>query len=227
MNDWWQNKYNKSTDFLKTFQKWENIRNKLNIYKIINKKLKCKDILNVGCGTGLDYLKYKEYFLTNNINWFGLDYSNFMVLEGRKKNIPIGQGNIYELDFVINKKYECVLAINIFEHLDNFDLAFNNMLKVSSKYILISFFKIPLEDNKVIIINKHINNKDVKIKESISGKKFIKENPGFRNGFTKKCFYNIHNKNYIENIIKKKNLKFYWLKYDENELDTILLVVEI
>ena len=42
-----------------------------------------------------------------------------MVDEGKKNNIPIKKGNINELDLVINKQYNCVLAIDVFEHLDN------------------------------------------------------------------------------------------------------------
>ena len=42
MNDWWQNKYNENPSFLKTFKKWENGRDKFNIYKIINEKLSVK-----------------------------------------------------------------------------------------------------------------------------------------------------------------------------------------
>jgi len=99
------------------------------------------------------------------------------------------------------------------------------MINFSNKYIIISFFKIPIENNKEIVVNKHVNDKDVKIKESMNGKKFIKENPGFRNGFTKNCFYNIHNKNYIENFLTKNTLKFEWMKY-EKDVNTILLIIE-
>jgi len=89
------------------------------------------------------------------------------------------------------------------------------MINFSNKYVIIAFFKIPIENNKEIVVNKHVNDKDVKIKECMNGKKFIKENPGFRNGFTKNCFYNIHNKNYIENFLTKNTLKFEWMKYEK------------
>ena len=137
-------------------------------------------------------------------------------------------GDVYEvLEKLPDSSVLAIYSSHFVEHLDDFKLAFNNLLKVSNKYVLIAFFKIPLEENNVITVNKHINNKDIKIKESMSGKKFITENPGFRNGFTKNCFYNIHNKNYIEDILQKNKLKFNWLKIKENELDTILLVIEI
>ena len=225
MDNWWQNKYIENNNFVETFKKWEINRNKLNIYKIINEKLNCKNILNVGCGTGLDFKMYKKYFLKNNITWKGIENSDFMVSEGKKQKIPIKKGNIYQLELILDQKYECVLAIDVFEHLDDFESALINMLNFCNKYVLISFFKKPLENNKKIIINKHINNKDVKKEECMDGKKFIKENPGFRNGFTKNCFYNIHNKNYIEDFLTKNNLKFEWMKYDIDD-NTILLIIE-
>ena len=225
MNDWWQKKYNENNNFNEIFKKWEVGRNKLNIYKIINENLNCKNILNVGCGTGYDFKEFNNYFTKNKLTWEGVEYSDFMVDEGKKNNIPIKKGNIYELDLVINKQYNCVLAIDVFEHLDNLELALNNMINFSNKYVIISFFKIPIENNKEIVVNKHINDKDVKIKECMNGKKFIKENPGFRNGYCKNCFYNTHNKNYIEDFLIKNNLEFEWKKYDDND-NTILLIIE-
>ena len=61
MENWWQNKYNQDNNFINIFKNWEVGRNKLNIYKIIVQNFNCKNILNVDCGTGKDYLMYKDY----------------------------------------------------------------------------------------------------------------------------------------------------------------------
>ena len=186
---------------------------------------KCKNILNVGCGTGYDFVKNLDYFKENNVSWFGVEYSKFMVEDGIKNGIPIKQGDIYNLENVIEDNFDCCLALDIFEHLNDFESAFIQMKKRTNNILAIAFFKKPLPKNSVITINKHINEKDCKKTETMEYE-YIQENPGYRKGQTKNCYYNIHNKNSIEEIMTKNNLKFRWLSYDENDDKTILLICE-
>ena len=59
----------------------------------------------------------------------------------------------------------------------------------------------------------------------IKGTLYLKENPGWRNGFTKDCFYNYHNKTYLEDILRQENYSFKWSKYEKSN-DTCLLLIE-
>jgi hypothetical protein len=65
--------YNENNNFNKIFKKWEIVRNKLNIYKIINENLNCKNILNVGCGTSSDFKEFNDYFTKNKLTWEGVE----------------------------------------------------------------------------------------------------------------------------------------------------------
>ena len=138
MENWWQNKYISDNNFSSLFKSWEKGRNKLPIYKLIVEKYKCSNILNVGCGCGYDYMEYYEYFKKNNVSWYGIEYSDFMVNECKKNNIPAEKGNILNLN--IKKTYDCVLCIDVLEHIDDLKTAFKNLFKVSKKYIVIAFF---------------------------------------------------------------------------------------
>ena len=97
------------------------------------------------------------------------------------------------------------------------------MIRVSKKHVIISFFKCPIDENTTLNINIHKSGNDFRTNKKLhENQLYIKENPSWRNGFTKDCFYNYHNKNLInkELLNNDKVLNYNWYYTDDlNFLD--------
>lgn len=200
--------------------------NKYLIYNdIINSG--CKSIINAGCGTGKDYIYFKDLFTKNNILWNGIEITDFMVEEGKRNNVPIKKGNILYINYIDNT-FDCALSIDVFEHLIDIKTALYEMIRVSKKEVIIHFFKIPQPIGTKLILNKHIDNGEIK-KEEIMTENilFLVENPGWRNGYTKGSFYNWHNKNYIELILNNNNNKVHNYIWKEIIDDKFCILLKI
>lgn len=91
------------------------------------------NILDVGCGEG---------FIINSLkknNLIGIDISE-NALTIAKKNNPecmLCKGNIYGLPLKKNS-FDLVIALEVLEHLDNFEIAINEIKRVTVKYCLFS-----------------------------------------------------------------------------------------
>lgn len=193
--------------------------------------LNCKSILNCGCGTGNDFITFRDLFEKNNIKVMGIEYSDFMIEEAKKNSLPVLKGNIKNISFDDNS-FDSSIAIDVFEHLNELSIALNEMIRISKKKVIISFFKTPIEENTTINVNIHNYfpvGRDVKMNKTLKKNQlYIKENPGWRNGFTKGCFYNYHNKNLIEkellNNDKVENYNWYFRNYDDINKNCYLLI---
>ncbi|PCJ21366.1 MAG: hypothetical protein COB02_01910 [Candidatus Cloacimonadota bacterium] len=83
-------------------------------------------LLNVG-GGGHHYMKKH---LDEQVQYFELDIAGSPDLKiNLEKEIPIP---------IENNKYETVVCTDVLEHLDNFHQVFNELLRISSKYLIIS-----------------------------------------------------------------------------------------
>ena len=228
MESWWQEKFEEDGQFLKRFKTWEGkTEYKKNLYnELIN--LNCKSILNCGCGTGKDLITFKDLFEKNNIKVIGIEYSDFMVKEAKKHGLLVLKGNIKNISFGDNS-FDSSIAIDVFEHLNELSIALNEMIRISKKNVIIGFFKTPIGENTTINVNIHHSQGDVRINKTLNKNQlYIKENPGWRNGFTKGCFYNYHNKNLIEkellNNDKVENYNWYYRNSDNINKKCYLLI---
>ena len=212
MEEWWQNKFNEDKAFLRRFKTWEGKQRYKNILYNELIRLNCKTILNCGCGTGRDLINFEQLFKINNIQVSGIEYSDFMVKDAQRNNLPVIKGNIKKISYN-DDNFDASIAIDVFEHINNISVVLSEMIRVSKNHVIISFFKCPINENTTLILNVHHQNSDMKQKKTLNvNQLYITENPGYRNGFTKDCFYNYHNKNLIENELlnNEKVLNFNW-----------------
>jgi ubiquinone/menaquinone biosynthesis C-methylase UbiE len=139
MEFWWQKKFEEDEQFLERFKKWEGkTEYKKNLYnELIN--LNCKSILNCGCGTGNDFITFRDLFEKNNIKVMGIEYSDFMIEEAKKNSLPVLKGNIKNISFDDNS-FDSSIAIDVFEHLNELSIALNEMIRISKKKSYYQFF---------------------------------------------------------------------------------------
>ena len=103
-------------------------------------KDKSISICELGAGGGLFQFLLKELGYTNS---FGVDTSKEQVKEAKKLNIDVREYNIYEFietSIKENKKFDVIIAIDVFEHFNKEDL-FN----------LINKLYIVLNDNGMVV----------------------------------------------------------------------------
>ncbi len=224
MDSWWQNKYDVDPDFLKTFISWEKqkLTAKEQVYQLILQDHP-STILNCGCGCGYDYLYFKNILDVHKASWSGIEISDFMVNECLRAKIPITKGSITEMPFT-NNHYDTVMAYDVFEHLEDFESGLLEMLRVARRSVYINFFKPPKNSTETFKIGRHVHVNDKVVdrmeKVVLNSSKSIKENPAWRRGFTRGCFYQHWNKQYIERLLCNNNTiaKFEWIYIEKDIL---------
>lgn len=111
--------------------------------------------LEIGCGEG-----YVTNFLYNlGINIEGADISLEALKIAREKfpKINFTQKSIYELT-KYGKKYDIIFAIEVLEHLENLELAIEEMINCSNNYVFLSVPNEPLFRFANILRFKYLRN---------------------------------------------------------------------
>jgi len=128
-------------------------------------------ILDVGCGSGvmLDVLQ-KKY----NIKISGMDISENII---NKNKTYFPDMNFYNADIsdtIIPKKFDCVIASEVLEHIVDYKTALINLTKMADKYIIITVPSCPLfpTDKNVGHIRHFNKNGLVELKEILSNENF-------------------------------------------------------
>jgi ubiquinone/menaquinone biosynthesis C-methylase UbiE len=108
-------------------------------YRELLKELGVPNMLEVGCGPGVDYLGAVK---TNpDIRYTGVDLTKQMI-EHCQQHYPGGtfmQASIFQLPFA-NDSFELVYCKDVLNHLDDWKSGFAELLRVSGKYVLVNFF---------------------------------------------------------------------------------------
>lgn len=116
---------------------------------ILNKlaELEVHTLLDVGCGTGPIYEMLINQDDThhpwdNIIAYKGVDYSRTMI-ETCKKLFPHGEFAVEDARFLneASNEWECVLLMHCLDHLDDYQSAIREAVRVSSKYIVICLWR--------------------------------------------------------------------------------------
>jgi SAM-dependent methyltransferase len=112
---------------------WNFFRNLLSL--VASKKV--DSILDVGCGEGFTLNRLKEYGIGKYLE--GVEQSKDAIELGRKTypDIKIIKGSIYDLPYKDNS-FNLVLCTEVLEHLDNPSKALKELVRVSSKYLIVS-----------------------------------------------------------------------------------------
>jgi ubiquinone/menaquinone biosynthesis C-methylase UbiE len=108
-------------------------------YRTILQQLKVPAMLEVGCGPGVDYVGAIKTI--PGINYTGVDLTTTMV-EYCRKTFPSAsfiQADIKQLPFTENQ-FDLVYCKDVLNHLDQWQDAFRELMRVSKKYVLVNFF---------------------------------------------------------------------------------------
>jgi len=120
-----------------------------NFYSIIEKEIissiksEISDILEIGCGAGESSLRIQK--MLNGINYVASEYDLRYIEAINRKGLPIKviQENVYNLT-QSNSSFDCVIMLEVLEHLENISLALSELFRVSKKYVIISVPNEPL-----------------------------------------------------------------------------------
>ncbi len=93
--------------------------------------------LDVPCGLCIDYEGLKTEF--PNMKYQGLDITEKLVAVAQGKNIPVKRGSIEQMPFN-DSSFDICYSRHILEHLDNYQKAIGELVRVGSKEVLIVFF---------------------------------------------------------------------------------------
>lgn len=148
---WWDNKVvNESYCTMDNFRKiLDRNPSRYEYLKLIEEVIPTS-ILDVGCGLGLDYVMYKEYF--PNMEYHGIDICEGFIKEN-KKNFPetdFRVARIQDLPFE-NNSIDLVTCRGVLEHIPEPESAIKEMARVAIKHVAIIWFLIPQEKETIKI----------------------------------------------------------------------------
>lgn len=117
-------------------------------YKTLEKMLKeikpeLSNILEIGCGAGESTLRIQP--MISGIKYDATEYDYRYIEAIKKRNLPIdvSQEDVYQIKKP-DSSYDCVLMLEVLEHLENISKAISELYRVSSKYVIISVPNEPL-----------------------------------------------------------------------------------
>lgn len=100
-------------------------------------------ILDVPCGVCADYYGFKIDGI--QIDYQGIDITPTLVALHWANNIPVVQGSIEDIPFA-DGQFDVCYARHILEHLDNYEQALLELIRVASKEVLVVFFINPVSN---------------------------------------------------------------------------------
>lgn len=120
-----------------------------NFYLSLAKKVlknilhKVENFLEIGCGAAESTLRILP--IIGNIKYEATEYDERYIEAINKRNLPfkVTQENVYNIKRS-NATYDCVIMLEVLEHLENYDIALKELFRVSSKYVIISVPNEPL-----------------------------------------------------------------------------------
>lgn len=106
-------------------------------------------ILDIPCGLCIDYMPLTEEI--ENLSYIGIDITQSFVSRAQSLGISVINGRIQEIPFP-DSSFEVTYSRHILEHLDSYETALRELIRVAQKEVLVVFFIIPIENDEDIII---------------------------------------------------------------------------
>lgn len=106
-------------------------------FTLLIKDLDIESVLDVGCGEGVTLSKLKKEGIGKS--WEGVDSEEEAIKIGKKMhpNLSLNKGNVYDLEYK-NSSFDLVICTEVLEHLEDPGKGFEELLRVSKKYVIFS-----------------------------------------------------------------------------------------
>jgi ubiquinone/menaquinone biosynthesis C-methylase UbiE len=137
MTSWWNKNAQKRLDDFKSWVGGSDLESKKYARNYIAKK-KYKSVLDCGCGIATEYYGYKED--NYEINYTGLDSCKFFVDKNRENNIEMVEAELEQPLPIEDNSFDCSYVKDVFEHLKYYETTINELIRVSKKEVIISWF---------------------------------------------------------------------------------------
>jgi 2-polyprenyl-3-methyl-5-hydroxy-6-metoxy-1,4-benzoquinol methylase len=101
------------------------------------KALKPISVLDVGCGEGFTLERLRKAKIGKQLE--GVDYLDLAIKLGKKEHpeLILKKGSIYDLKYKANT-FDVVLCSEVLEHVDDPQKGFEELVRVSKKYVVLS-----------------------------------------------------------------------------------------
>ncbi len=145
---WWEECLDQTVS-MDTFRNWvggSNASSRIAVREHI-RNMGYTSILDVACGVCADYYGFQQDDI--RIAYQGIDITPKLVALSAANNIPVIQGSIEAIPFA-DGQYDVCYARHILEHLDNYEQALFELIRVASKEVLVVFFLNPISNNSEI-----------------------------------------------------------------------------
>ncbi|MGB6035340.1 MAG: class I SAM-dependent methyltransferase [Cryomorphaceae bacterium] len=100
-------------------------------------KQDAQSYLEVGCGPGESSLRINRALEGKQFEVSEFDERFIEMFERTDFPLTFKQESVYEMDREDNS-FDCILLLEVLEHLDDYELALKELVRVSNKYVLIS-----------------------------------------------------------------------------------------
>jgi ubiquinone/menaquinone biosynthesis C-methylase UbiE len=145
---WWEQSLDKEVS-LDTFRNWLggiHANSRVAVREYI-RSMGYKSILDVPCGVCADYYGFQQDGI--QITYQGMDITPKLVALHVANNIPVIEGSIEAIPFA-DRKYDVCYARHILEHLDGYEKALLELIRVASKEVIVVFFINPISNDPEI-----------------------------------------------------------------------------
>ena len=161
--DKWEGKDN---EFYEKMHQHGHIMNKDFVSYVKNKK-DIKTVLEVGCGTGIYPIKYKDLF--TNLDYTGIDISKSVINYCKKNsNFEFICGDFSKME--LDRQFDLVFSHGVINHVPDIDLFFSKIVSCTKKYAHIQashgYFPDLEKHNMVWAENDGIYNSQLSVKQT-------------------------------------------------------------
>ncbi len=157
------------------------------LYKFINDhKSDISSVLEIGPGSFIDYETY--FSKQSDIQYSCIDITTKIIEKAKSKNIEAKLGSIKNIPY--NNYFDLVYTRHVLEHIDYYIEAIHELIKISDKYVICTFF----------YLDKTSNKDTITIEEKT------------------KLYHNKYSKNKLNKFLDLINIKYEWYECKQDNV---------